>query len=323
MGNPGETKPTTPKKTETADRTNPAFENHDDKLAQLAEINAQILRLEQKPNSNGHLTQKPSSKISDGVTKGLPIDYGKISPTKFQPSDQRSSKVGPKPGKIIFGKEKNMFRTVKPKTVQNFNPRTPEPFEKPKLENLQREYDQIFKAIENFDSAPESVDLSNYEFDEIEKERMLLAQRKKFQSSQSLGGDVNLIPKESLAMEFAPAKDVAGIIGKFEANLNEDLLKMKIQFLEKRIKAIEGTKDASPLEIEEPLEGTKDASPLEIEEPLDTPKPEQALTQQEFQASTDREDLKSKKSYQVGTHGEASESNDNSLIEYALQESNQ
>jgi hypothetical protein len=270
-------------------------------VAQLAMVNAQISRLEKKPNSNAQRSHKPFSKLSDGVTKGLPMDFGKISPTIFQPTHQ-----GTEAGKIILAKEKINFRTVKPKTVENFNPRTSEPFEKPELEILQKEYDQIFKAIENFDSCQESVDLSNYEFDELEKERMLMAQRKKFQSSQSLGDDVNLIPKVGLGVELAPAKDVSGIVGKFEANINEDLLKMKIQFLEKRIKAIEGRKDASP---------------VEIEEPVDTRKVIQAFDQQEVQASTNRNNLKSKKSktsYQYGNHGKASESSDRGLIEDAL-----
>jgi hypothetical protein len=272
-------------------------------VAQLVEVNAQISRLEKNPNSNAQRSQKPFSKLSDGVTKGLPMDSGKISPTKFQPTHQ-----GTEAGKFILAKEKTNFRTVMPKTVENFNSRTSEPFEKPKLEILQREYNQIFKAIENFDSCQESVDLSNYEFDELEKERMLMAQRKKSQSSQSLGDEVNLIPKVGLGVELAPAKDVGGIVGKFEANLNEDLLKMKIQFLERRIKAIEGTKDASA---------------VEIEEPVDIRLPEQDFIQQEVEASTDRNNLqskKSKRSFQVGNHGNASESSDRRLIEDALQE---
>jgi hypothetical protein len=114
-----------------------------------------------------------------------------------------------------------------------------------------------------------------------------------------------------MGVEFSPAKNVGGTIGKFEANLNEDLLKIKIQFLERRIKAIEGTKNACP---------------VEIEEPVDTRKPEQALDQHEVEASTDWNNLKSKKSkrsHEVGNHGKASESSDRSLIEDALQESNQ
>lgn len=270
------------------------------------EVNAQISRLEKKPNSNGQRRQKPFSKLSDGVTKGFPMDFGKIYPTKFQSTHQMSEAE-----KIILEKEKTNSRTVKPRTVENFKPLTPEPFEKPKLEILQREYDQIFKAIENFDSCQESVDLSNYEFDELEKERMLMARQKKFQSSQSLGDDVNLVPRVGLGVELAPAKDVGGIVGKFETNLNEDILKMKIQFLEKRIKAIDGPKDASS---------------VEIEEPVDTRKREQAFDQDEVQASTDRNNLQSKKSYrsnQVGNHGKASEPNDRRLIEDALQEPNQ